>query len=157
MVLIATVNMGTAQHPAERLAPGVLAAALCAVLAAWAGLAAREAMGCHAEWWAAVLSASLAAGAAFVLDAGSTARFGREMVAAREWAPLLRAAARRYPLRHCFALQAAVEACLVAAAPWLPTSIPAHHALVGLAVVISAAHCYGWRRNSRLWEARAPS
>ena len=138
-------------HAAERLVPGVLAAALAAL----AGLAVWEGTGHPAEWWAMALAASVAAGAAFVLDARSTARFGRGMVAAYEQAPLLRAAARRYTLRYCFAMQAAAEACLVAAAPWLLPSLPAHHALVGLLVAVSAAHCYGWMHNSRLWEARA--
>ena len=138
---------------AERLAPGVFAVAMCAALAAWAWawLTVWEGMGYRAEWWA----ASVAAGAAFLLDARSTARFGRGMIAACERAPLLRAAARRYILRSCFVLQAAVEVCLVAVAPWLLPSLPAHHALVSVLVIISAAHCYGWRRNSRLWEACA--
>ena len=150
--------METAPHPAERPAPGVLAAAL----AAWAGLTIWEVAGHPAEWWAIVLAASVAAGAAFILDAGSTARFGRGTVAAYEWTPLLRAAARRYTLRSCFILQAAAEAglvaavpCMVAAAPWLLPSLPAHHALAGLAVAVSVMHCCGWVCNSRLWEARA--
>lgn len=143
--------METTPHPAERLAPGVFTVALAALV----GLTIWEGTGHPAEWWAVVLAASVAAGAAFILDARSTARFGRGTVAACEWAPLLRAAARRYTLRYCFALQAAAEICLVAAAPWLLPSLPAHHALAGLAAAVSAAHCYGWMCNSRLWEARA--
>ena len=142
-------------HPTERLAPGVFMAAMCVALAAWAWLTIWEGMGSRAEWWAAVLAASVAAGAAFVMDARSTAKFGRGMVASCERAPLLRAAARRYTLRSCFILQAAVEVCLVAVAPWLLSSLPAHHVLVSLLVIVSVAHCYGWRRNSRLWEACA--
>lgn len=140
-------------YAVKRLAPGVFAAAMCAALAAWAGLAVWEGTGHHAAWWAAVLAASVAAGAAFMLDARSTARFGRGMVAACEGAPLLRLAARRYTLRSCFILQAAAEASLVAAAPWLLSPLPAHHAVLGLLVLVSAAHCYGWVQNSRLWEA----
>ena len=142
-------------HPMERLAPGVFAVAICMAPAAWAWLTIWEGMGYHAAWWAAVLAASVAAGAAFLLDASSTAKFGRGMIAACEGAPLLRAAARRYTLRSCFALQAVAEACLVAAAPWLLSPLPAHHVLVSLLVIVSVVHCYGWRRNSRLWEACA--
>lgn len=150
--------MRAAPHLAERPAPGVLAAALAAL----AGLAAWDVTGHHVEWWAVVLAASAAAGAAFILDAGSTARFGRGTVAAHEWTPLLRAAARRHSLRSCFAIQAAAEACLVAAvpcmvaaAPWLLPSMPAHYALAGLAVAVSVMHCCGWVCNSRLLGERA--
>ncbi|MCE2508987.1 MAG: hypothetical protein J4G04_06815 [Nitrosopumilaceae archaeon] len=142
-------------HPTERLASGVFAAALCVALAAWAWMTVWEGMGHRAEWWAAVLAASVAAGAAFIMDARSTAKFGRRMIAACERAPLLRLAARRYTLRSCFGLQAAAEACLVAAAPWLLSFLPAHHALVDLLILVSVVHSYGWRQNSRLWEARA--
>lgn len=150
--------MRAAPHLAERPAPGVLAAALAAL----AGLTIWEVAGHHVEWWAVVLAASAAAGAAFILDARSTARFGRGTVAAHEWTPLLRAAARRYTLRSCFAIQAAAEACLVAAvpcmvaaAPWLLPSMPAHYALAGLAVAVSVMHCCGWVCNSRLLGERA--
>ena len=157
--------MRAAPHLAERPAPGVLAAALAAL----AGLAVWDVTGHTVEWWAIVLAASVAAGSAFILDARSTARFGRGAVAAYEWTPLLRAAARRYTLRSCFVIQAAAEACLVAAAPclvaaapclvaaapWLLPSMPAHYALAGLAVAVSVMHCCGWVCNSRLLGARA--
>ena len=150
--------MRAAPHLAERPAPGVLAAALAAL----AGLAVWDVTGHTVEWWAIVLAASVAAGSAFILDARSTARFGRGAVAAYEWTPLLRAAARRHSLRSCFIIQAAAEACLVAAAPclvaaapWLLPSMPAHYALAGLAAAVSVMHCCGWVCNSRLLGARA--
>ena len=138
-------------HLAERLAPGVFVLSLGMALAIWMWLTVWEGMGYHAEWWAAVLPAASAAGAAFVLDAGSTARFGRRTIASCEQAPLMRLAAQRYGLRSCLVIQATAEACLVAATPWLLVSMPGHHVLVSMLVCVSAAHCYGWRQNSRLW------
>lgn len=147
--------METLPYPTERLALGAFAGSMGAALAAWAWLTVWEGMGHHAEWWVAVLLASVAAGVAFGLDAVSTARFGRAMIAACERAPLLRVAARRYGLRSCFIVQAAAEACLVAVAPWLLAPMPEHHVLVSLLVCASAAHCYGWRQNGRLWDVCA--
>lgn len=138
-------------YPTEWLAPSVFAAALGSALAAWAWLTVWEGMGYHAEWWVAVMAASVAAGAAFSLDANSTAKFGRRMIAECEQAPLLRLAARRYGVRSCLVLQAATEACLVVATPWLLAPMPAHHVLVSMLVCVTVAHGCGWRQNSRLW------
>lgn len=140
----------------ERFAPGVFAAALGATLAVWAWMTIRDGMGHHVEWWPALLLASALAGAAFVLDARSTARFGRRMIIKCEGSPLLRALARRYTLRSSLIVQAMVEAGLVASTPWSIHTLPAHHMVVGLLVLVAVAHCYGWRRNSRLWAEIGP-
>lgn len=147
--------METAMRMTERLALGVFAAALGATLATWTLLTIWDGMGHHVEWWPVLLPASALAGAAFVLDAGSTAKFGRGMIIKCERAPLLRWLARRYTLRSCFAVQAAAEAGLVAAVPWSTSTLPAHHAVVGLLVLVGVVHCCGWRRNSRLWAEAA--
>ena len=148
--------METAKLTTERLALGVLVAALGATLVTWTLLTIWDGMGHHVEWWPVLLPASALAGAAFILDARSTAKFGRSLIIKCERAPLLRWLARRYTLRSCFAVQAVAEAGLVAAVPWSISTLPVHHAVVGLLVLIAAVHCCGWRRNSRLWAEAVP-
>lgn len=120
-------------------------------LATWTALVIIEGMNHQVEWWMAVIPAAIMLGCAFAMDASSTIRFDRRMVAACDSSPLMMVMARRYGVLHGIVAHAVLEACFLAVILLASPDMAAHHLMLGAAALMAVTHCRAWASNNRYW------
>ena len=140
----------------ERTAQRAFAPSLWLTLFAWGWLAGSELMGYRADWRVVVVLAPATLGLGFMLDAASTTKFGRKMVADLEAAPLMRIITRRYGLGCGVASQVFIEAAWVAVMVMVLGHMYGHlllayHLLAIMAIPMAVFHYAAWVSNNQYW------